>query len=178
VADYALNFSLEKDAPRIRARDATYTESAMDFMTPPEPTVLRSFIARGGKLLVAHGAADPVFSALDTVRWYEGLLRQHGPAGRDSARLFLVPGMNHSSGGPATDQFDLVDALVAWVEQGLAPESITAAARGAGSALPNPEVPADWSPRRTRLLCPWPMVARYRGTGDAESAASFACMPN
>ena len=80
-----------------------------------------------------------------------------------------------SFGGPATDQFDIVDALVAWVEQGVAPDSITTAARGVGSNVPNTELPADWSPRRTRLLCAWPTVARYRGTGDVESAASFSC---
>lgn len=174
VANYALRFDLQKDTAKIHRRDATYTQSAMEFMTPPEATVMRDFVRRGGRLLVAHGASDPVFSALDSIRWYEAFQREHGPRAADSARLFVVPGMNHSSGGPATDQFDMVDALVAWVEQGVAPASITATARGAGSNVPNAEVPADWSPRRTRLLCPWPAVARYRG-GDAESAASFAC---
>jgi feruloyl esterase len=174
VSDYALRFSLETDAPRIHARDDLYTQSAMEFMTPPEATVMRSFVQHGGKLIVAHGAADPVFSALDTIRWYDGFLHVHGAKGKDSARLFIVPGMNHSSGGPAADQFDMVDALVDWVERGIAPESVIAAARGAGAATPNPEVPADWSPRRTRLLCPWPSVARYR-SGDPESAASFVC---
>jgi feruloyl esterase len=175
VADYALNFSLDKDAPKVHAHDGTYTQSAMEFMTPPDATGMRSFVDRGGKLLVAHGAADPVFSALDTVRWYESFAGRHGARGRDSARLFIVPGMNHSSGGPATDQFDMVDALVAWVEQGVAPESIVATARGPGANVPNPEVPADWSPSRTRLLCAWPAVARYRGAADVESASSFAC---
>lgn len=175
VANYALNFDLQKDAPKVRRRDATYTQSAMEFMTPPDPAGMRSFVRHGGKLLVAHGASDPVFSALDTIRWYEAFQREHGPLADQSARLFIVPGMNHSSGGPATDQFDMVDALVAWVEQGAAPASIVATARGAGSNVPNAEVPADWSPRRTRLLCPWPAVARYRGTGDAESATSFTC---
>lgn len=174
VANYALKFDLQRDAPKIRRRDATYTQSAVEFMTPPDATVMRDFVRRGGKLLVAHGASDPVFSALDTIRWYESFQRTHGARAGDSARLFIVPGMNHSSGGPATDQFDMVDALVAWVEQGVAPASITASARGAGSNVPNAEVPADWSPRRTRLLCPWPAVARYRG-GDAESAGSFSC---
>jgi feruloyl esterase len=176
VPDYALNFSLERDAAKVNAKDATYTQSAMEFMTPPDATGMRSFVRRGGKLLVAHGSADPVFSALDTIRWYEGFSREHGARAADSARLFIVPGMNHSSGGPAADQFDMVDALVAWVEQGAAPASIVATARGAGSNVPNNEVPADWSPRRTRLLCPWPEVARYRGTGDAESAGSFSCV--
>jgi len=49
-----------------------------------------------------------------------------------------------------------------------------ARARGAGTPQPNPEVPADWSPQRSRPLCAWPRVARYVG-GDPEQAASFAC---
>jgi feruloyl esterase len=176
VPDFALNFSLERDAPKVYAKDGVYTQSAMEFMTPPAPTSMRSFTARGGKILVAHGGADPVFSALDSIKWYEGFVREHG-ADQNSTRLFIVPGMNHSNSGPAADQFDLVDAIVAWVEQGVVPQSIVASVRGSGSNVPNPEIPADWSPRRTRLLCPWPQVARYRGTGDPESAASFQCAP-
>ncbi|NML47634.1 tannase/feruloyl esterase family alpha/beta hydrolase [Ramlibacter sp. G-1-2-2] len=176
VPDFALNFSLERDAPKVYAKDATYTQSAMEFMTPPAPTSMNSFVARGGKILVAHGAADPVFSVLDSIKWYEGFVREHGAA-QDSARLFVVPGMNHSNSGPAADQFDLVDAVVAWVEQGVTPQQVVASVRGPGSNAPNPEVPAGWSANRTRLLCPWPQVARYRGTGDAESAASFQCAP-
>jgi feruloyl esterase len=68
----------------------------------------------------------------------------------------------------------MLSALVGWVEQGEAPESIVASARGPGTASANPEVPASWSARRTRPLCPYPQVAVYTG-GDAESAASFAC---
>jgi feruloyl esterase len=52
-------------------------------------------------------------------------------------------------------------------------------ARGTGTsaitALVNTEVPASWAPGRTRPLCPWPTVARYKGTGDPELAASFSC---
>lgn len=177
VADYALKFDLKADGPKIEARTPLYTESAMEFMTPPDATGMNAFVRRGGKLLVTHGSADPVFSALDTVRWYEGFVARHGARATDSARLFLVPGMNHSSGGPAADQFDAVDALVAWVEQGRAPQSLVASVRGAGASVPNGEVPPTWSPRRTRLLCPWPQVARYRAGGDPESAASFACSP-
>ncbi len=176
IKDYALSFSLERDGPKVDATDAVYTQSAMHFMTPPEPTVMRSFVERGGKLLMFHGTADPVFSALDSMRWLDAFTAQWGAKAANTARLYLVPGMNHSRGGPATDQLDMVEALVAWVERGVAPEGVDAAARGVGTAVPNPEVPATWSPTRTRLLCPYPSVARYRGTGDAEAAASFACV--
>ena len=94
-----------------------------------------------------------------------------------AVRFFRVPGMGHSRGGPATDQFDGLTAIVNWVEKGQAPDRIVAGARGPGNAGGvNPEVPADWSPTRTRPLCPYPLVARYQG-GDKEVASSFACQP-
>ena len=175
LIDFALGFPLDQALAKISATDATYRESALSFMTPPDPT-MREFVARRGKLIAFHGAADPVFSALDSVRWLDGLRAAHGGAADQHARLYLVPGMNHSRGGPATDQVDMVEALVHWVEQGQAPEAIVAGARGAGSAVPNLEVPTDWHPQRTRLLCPYPQVARYT-KGDPELAGSFACSP-
>lgn len=174
LIDYALGFDINRDAGRIFATDGPYTESAMRFMTPPDPT-MRRFVARGGRVLALHGSADPVFSVLDTIAWWDGMRAAHGPSVDQAARLFIVPGMNHSRGGPATDQFDALDALVRWVESGQAPASLVARARGAGTAVPNPEVPANWSPTRSRLLCPWPQVSRFQG-GDAESADSFRCV--
>jgi feruloyl esterase len=146
----------------------------MDFMAPPDP-LMRRFVAAGGKLLVFHGAADPVFSALDTIRWHENFTAAHGAKAQQHARLYIVPGMNHSRGGPATDQVDMVDQLVAWVEHGYAPGPVEARARGVGSNVPNPEVPAGWGPGRSRPLCPWPQVAGYDGAGDVNVAASFTC---
>lgn len=84
--------------------------------------------------------------------------------------------MNHCSGGPTVDQFDMLTPLVNWVEKGVAPDSVVATARGAGNAGGvNAEVPADWSAARTRPLCAYPKVAKYSGTGDKESAANFSC---
>ena len=77
-----------------------------------------------------------------------------------------VPGMAHYGGGPATDRFDLFSVLVDWVEHGRAPATVRA---------DNRELPLGWSPTRSRPLCDWPKVARYRGAGDLESAASCRC---
>ncbi|MGZ5194802.1 MAG: tannase/feruloyl esterase family alpha/beta hydrolase, partial [Ramlibacter sp.] len=173
LVDYALGFSLDRDLPKIFVAAPPYTQSSWDFMTPPDPA-MHGFVANGGKLIVLHGTADPVFSPLDSIAWFEEFRKANGAAADRHARLYLVPGMNHSRGGPATDQFDAVDAIVDWVEQGKAPEALIAHARGAGSAVPNPEVPATWSASRSRPLCPYPQVARYRA-GDVESGASFAC---
>jgi feruloyl esterase len=174
LVDYALGFSLDADLPRIFAAQPPYGESSWRFMTPPDPT-FREFVANGGKMIVFHGAADPVFSVLDTLDWYEQFKAAHGALAQDRARMYIVPGMNHSRGGVATDQVDLLDPLIDWVEQGRAPQAVVARARGAGSAVPNPEVPAAWRADRSRPLCPYPLVARYAGRGDIEEASSFRC---
>jgi feruloyl esterase len=83
--------------------------------------------------------------------------------------VYSVPGMGHCQGGPATDQFDALGALVNWVEKGQAPDRIDAKVNPS-----NRELPAGWSAQRGRPLCPHPQVMRYTG-GDVESAASFRC---
>ena len=84
--------------------------------------------------------------------------------------------MTHCAAGPATDQFDMLTPLVNWVENGVAPDSVVASVRGAGNAGGvNTELPADWSATRTRPLCPYPKVARYKGSGSIETADSFSC---
>jgi hypothetical protein len=77
---------------------------------------------------------------------------------------------------PATDRFDALEALVAWVERGDAPDRIVASARARGTpGQVNADIPGDWSPQRTRPVCPYPAVARYRGSGDPASAESLVC---
>ena len=172
---YAMAFDLGRDAPRIFATAGVYTESSMQFMTPPNADDLTPLKRRGAKMIVYHGVADGVFSSLDTVAWWERLNARHAGDAASFTRLFLVPGMNHCRGGPSTDQFDALTPLVKWVEQGEAPARIVAQARGAGNAVPNAEVPASWAPNRTRPLCPHPQVARYTGSGDPERAENFQC---
>ncbi len=173
---FAMTYSLDDMVAQINATDATYKESAMSFMTPPNPTNMSALRNRGGKLMVYHGVSDPIFSVDDTKAWYEGLSTTHGGSAADFARFYRVPGMGHCAGGPSTDQFDMLSSLVAWVEEGKAPDRVIASARGAGNAGGvNAEVPADWSADRTRPLCPYPKVARYSGAGDVEAAESFTC---
>lgn len=172
---FTLNTSIDDLVQRINATTELYTESGMEFATPPNPTSLAAVRDRGAKIMVYHGVSDPIFSALDSVSWMDGVQANHEDAA-DFARLFLVPGMGHCGGGPATDQFDALTALVNWVEQGEAPEQLIASARGSSNADgENEELPADWAGNRTRPLCPYPQVARYDGSGDIEQAASFRC---
>ena len=173
---FALSTAIEDMLSSITVTNATYTESALSFMTPPNPTELGTLKNRGAKVMVYHGVADPIFSVDDTKAWYDGLTQANGGDASNFARFYRVPGMNHCSGGPTVDQFDMLTALVAWVEQGQAPGAVVASARGAGNAGGvNAEVPSSWAADRTRPLCPYPKVARYSGSGSLDAAASFTC---
>jgi Tannase and feruloyl esterase len=175
-AAYALGLDIDAAIGLVNATNGTYTESAMSFMTPPNPTNLSALKNRGAKMMVYHGVSDPIFSVDDTKAWYDGLRTANGGDASDFARFYRVPGMGHCAGGPATDQFDMLEPLVQWVEQGVAPEQVVASARGAGNAGGvNAEVPAGWAADRTRPLCAYPKVARYSGSGSLDAAASFSC---
>ena len=175
---FSLPLNIDATLAELFATNATYTESAMSFMTPPDATDMNDVRRRGAKILVYHGVSDPIFSIADTERWFRGIDRSSGHRADDFVRLYPIPGMGHCSGGPATDQADFITPLVKWVERGDDPESIVATARGAGNpGGVNPEIPADWSPKRTRPLCPYPSVARYKGHGDVEQASSWVCRP-
>jgi hypothetical protein len=160
---YQLGFSMDADAPKIHARTPEFPRSSWELIAA-KATDLSAFRRRGGKLIVPHGVSDPVFSIHDTRRWWEAVNAASGGRAADFARLFAVPGMNHCGGGPATDRYDCLAAIVDWVERGVAPARLLATA---GAATPWPD--------RTRPLCPYPQVARYAGTGSIEDAASFAC---
>nr|WP_315425826.1 tannase/feruloyl esterase family alpha/beta hydrolase [uncultured Albidiferax sp.] len=171
LIDWTAAYEFNKAESLINGTTPVFTESSMSFMTPPNPTDLSRLRNRGAKLMVYHGTADPVFSYNDTTSWYTGLTNANNGDATNFARVFGVPGMNHCSGGPATDQFDMLTPLVAWVEQGQAPDSVIAKAR---TAAQNADLAAV-APGRTRPLCAYPKVARYKGSGSLEDAANFAC---
>ena len=173
---FALSGNLDTMLARVGATSPTYPESALSFMLPPDPANLAALKNRGARILVYHGTSDPIFSSDDTTAWYDALRKANGGDASNFARFFRIPGMNHCAGGPATDQFDALTPLVAWVEQGQAPDVLQASARGAGNPGDvNADVPAAWSPTRTRPLCAYPKVAKYKGSGDVEQAANFTC---
>jgi feruloyl esterase len=119
-----------------------------------------STFAQSGKMIVYNGMSDQGMSTQHVLRWYEDMVAATGEPGREAVRFFGVPGMLHCGGGEATDKFEMLDAIVDWVEQGRAPDRIVAT----GEAFPG----------ISRPLCPHPLVARYDG-GDPASAGSFTC---
>ena len=126
-------------------------------------TNLSTFRGHGGKLIFLHGVSDPWFSAQESVRYYEQLRADNADTPlTDWSRLFLVPGMGHCGGGARTlDQFDMLSAVVDWVEGSRPPERVTAT----GSSAPG----------ESRPLCPYPRHAHYNGSGDVREAASYSC---
>jgi len=124
---------------------------------------LGPFVGRGGKLLIYHGWEDQNISPRMSVDYYKKVVDTMGRDVDASVRLFMVPGMGHCGGGDGPNEFDMVTALEQWREKGKAPAEIIA------SKL------ADGSVTRTRPLCPYPQVAKYKGTGSIEKAENFAC---
>jgi feruloyl esterase len=126
---------------------------------------LQAFFAHDGKLLMYHGWSDPNVSTLNTIKYYKSVVDTMGGEAKtmNNIRLFLEPGMGHCGGGEGPNVFDKVGALESWVEQKKAPEKIIASHS------------TDGRVDRTRPLCPYPQVAKYKGSGGIDDAASFSC---
>lgn len=152
------------------------TADAMDAVNPD----LKAFLGRGGKLILYHGWNDPAISSLNTINYFNSVKGANGEESAD-VRLYMVPGMQHCSGGPGATSFgqrdaatrgdaehDIFTAMVQWVEGGQAPGQLIATKYGEGAD-------AD-SVQMTRPLCPYPQSARYKGAGDPNVAASFECV--
>jgi feruloyl esterase len=126
---------------------------------------LKSFMARGGKIIQYHGWADPQISPRSSVEYYKSVAAAMGGPSKinDNYRLFMIPGMAHCGGGDGTANFDMLTALEQWVEQGKAPDRIEAARVRNGQT------------DRTRPLCPYPQTANYKGSGSTDDTANFVC---
>ncbi len=126
---------------------------------------LKPFFAHNGKLLLYHGWSDPNVPTLNTIKYYKSVADTMGGAAKvsNNIRLFLEPGMGHCGGGEGPNVFDKVGAMEQWVEHGKAPDQLIASHSTAGKV------------DRTRPLCPYPQVAKYKGSGSIDDAANFSC---
>jgi len=165
---------------------------------------LDGFAARGGKLILWHGWADPHISPLNTIDYFDRAGMAMGRDRRDAIlRLFLFPGMGHCSGGDGPNDFPLLSALMAWVEQGRAPDVMIAhravptmegqplPAGAPGMMTPPMAKDAHMPPPpsamvagmglpgtgpqspRSRPVYAYPIVARYGGSGSIDEAKAF-----
>ncbi|MDG2140213.1 MAG: tannase/feruloyl esterase family alpha/beta hydrolase [Gammaproteobacteria bacterium] len=128
---------------------------------------------RGGKLIVYHGWVDTLIVAEDTLDYFNEMVDTTFSGDRteanNAARLFMAPGMGHCAGGPGPNTWDKLAPIVDWVENGLAPDFVTA------EHLSNGQVDNQ------RPLCPYPKQARYVGPADGKDdsanwiEANFQC---
>lgn len=142
---------------------------------------LNAFRARGGKLILYHGWSDAALPPVNTINYYKSVVAKLGQRNASTfITLFMVPGMQHCAGGPGPNSFgatvtsaqsepnsDMSLALERWVEAGIAPSQIIASKRQG----PDPKSPVT----RARPLCPYPQIARYKGSGSTDEAANFVC---
>jgi hypothetical protein len=167
-------FDLERDG---KAAD----EKLAPVLNATDPN-LKAFSARGGKLILYHGWNDAALPPVNTINYFQSVVAKLGQRQANGfMRLYMAPGVQHCAGGPGPDTFgqmvtsaqsdpqhDLTLALERWVEQGVAPEQVIATKRQGA----NPQAPAS----RTRPLCPYPQVARYKGSGSTDEVANFNCV--
>ncbi len=151
--------------------DADRDDAALGHILNATNPDLTAFEARGGKLILYHGWSDPVISPLATVAYYEAVVTRMSRRDAERfTRLYMVPGMPHGFGGSGPNTFGttMLSALDRWVEKGVAPQAIIATKYRTNGDPASGII-------RTRPLCPYPEVARYKGTGSTDVAANFAC---
>lgn len=146
-------------------RDAAWADSSMRAINSNSPD-LKAFQANNGKLVMYSGWADSVVPPGDVVRYYESAQQSMRGAAKTQEffRLFMVPGMGHCNGGPGPATFDALGTLDTWVTKGVAPDKMIASHATNGAV------------DRTRPLCPYPQVARWKGTGSTDEAGQFTCL--
>ncbi len=137
----------------------------------------------GGKLILYQGWSDAAIAPTSTIQYYNRVVTAMGSKNSgNSVRLFMVPGMQHCQNGPGPAQFgqsgpgpntpaydanhSVYKALETWVEQGIAPRQIITTGQ---------VVEQGSSVTMTRPLCAYPLIAKYKGTGDFNNAANFSC---
>jgi feruloyl esterase len=153
-------------------RDTKLTDTKMGPILNAIDPDLSRFRARGGKLILYHGWSDAAIAAGNAIDYYESVQAKMGAnQARGFVRLFMVPAMQHCNGGSGASNFgqfslgstdaehNINAALERWVEMGVAPEQVI------GTSARS----------RTRPICAYPLIARYKGTGSTDDAANFTC---
>jgi len=172
------SFDYDKDTDRALNAKVVGRQTVADvYNVKPD---LSAFARHGGRLIMYHGWADQQISPFAALDFYRQIVASQGQVRTDSfLRLFMLPGIYHCAGGPGAGNFgaagpaakddaqhDIAKALDAWVIAKKAPESFIATRL-------NEQTKAV---ERTRLICRFPQMAKYKGSGDTNDAANFTCV--
>ncbi|OLN91627.1 putative feruloyl esterase B-2-like protein 3 [Colletotrichum chlorophyti] len=139
---------------------------------------------RGTKILHYHGLQDPIISSDNSARYYNHVSRTMGLTSSqldEFYRYFRISGMNHCSGGPGATfignkptavagyepEGNVLSAIVRWVEEGVAPDSILGTAYVNGTKANGVAF--------QRRHCKYPTRNVYKG-GDPNSPDSWNCV--
>src|SRR6185436_12131099 len=127
---------------------------------------LGKFFARGGKLLLVDGWADTAVPPKVAINYYKAVVAKLGAKiVKDSMRFFMVPGMGHGPGtnGDENFNFNALEIVEQWKQTGKAPDTLTVSRFKNGMEVGK------------RLVCQYPQVAMYKGSGNSEDVSSYAC---
>jgi len=80
-------------------------------------------------------------------------------------RFFMVPGMGHGVGTTGAENFnvDTLGLIETWKKTGKAPDHLVMSHYKNGVEVGK------------RLVCPYPEIARFKGSGSGEDPGSFEC---
>jgi feruloyl esterase len=124
---------------------------------------LSEFRSKGGKLLMFTGWSDMAITPLGTIAYYEDVIG-NDPTAAEDVKLFMMPGVGHCLGGDGPSWVNWIDEIDNWVRGEETPEQVTVYF-----------VDEQFQPSGTQLLCAYPEVAVYDGSGDPKNVASFKC---
>lgn len=163
------DFDFDADYKRLGLMESLYAATNPD---------LRQFKEAGGKLMLVQGWDDGGSALpLNTIDYYEMVQKAMG--GRkhteEFARLFMMPGREHCAGGDGASVADFLGHLEAWVERDTAPDLIKASRiERSLNAADGVREPTDASKIIfTRPIYPYPIRAKYKGSGDPKDYRSF-----
>jgi feruloyl esterase len=156
---------------------------------------LAAFSGRGSKILHYHGQVDIIISSAISPLYYDHVSRTMNiPADEidDFYRFFRISGMSHCSGGvgatfigqninsavSTAPEENVLMAMVRWVEEGIAPETVTGTAvevdEMGAPVLEDGNVKALWKRRH----CRYPRRNVYQGgkKGDWRDPKQWKCV--
>jgi pimeloyl-ACP methyl ester carboxylesterase len=137
---------------------------------------LSAFKKNGGKMLTWHGMADQLIPFPGSTNYHDRV-RELDESVDDYFRLFLAPGTLHCSPGAGPFPAHVLEDLVSWVEEGIAPTQLLALnVSELDPATGEVDVAnGNVNQQRGRPLCLYPLVQRYIG-GAPDLLSSFECV--